>query len=258
VIEQFRRVARRTGCEGVQQFGYLQQRVGSRYRSSAPIWFRVVVGGSQLVLVLEAVMRLDGELARVLGCADFLATTIESSALAPLRSAIARAVAAASRVRTRVLASARDAAFDLQEPALRSRITLVAVLLAELGEAELELDDPAELRVRDVSNRVLERIGRVNAAWLSERRTILDAGLDQASTRRALYVAADSAEHAFAAIGRDPELVRFLDRGTGAVSTRFRNACHTLAMVFALRDAEPIPVLPRLRRTVSHIAKDPG
>jgi hypothetical protein len=207
------------------------------------------VGSSQQVLVLEAVVRLDHELTSALGHLDLLRSRT-TELLNTLRARICTVVDATREVRERVLACGDETAIEDGESVLHARAALVAVQLAELREVERELAPTAlepEARFRTVpelSAYLLDHIGRVNARWLQERRDLKAAPHDDASYNAHYHVVLDNAEHGFAAIGKDPDVRRFLRIGSFSDSKRFRLACRTIATAL---DLPSVPELPRLR-----------
>lgn len=221
---------------------------GSGFLRWGPIWCGVSVASSKQILVLEAVVQLDRELTKILEHVDLLRVspaqeTINS--LVRLRPAV---VSAMREVHERVLASADDTPIECVERGLRARAAIVMVQLDELRAVERETETPLVNGGRfrsapELGRYLTDRLGRVNANLLRERRE-LDATATDLRMREALYhIAVDNAEHGYFALGRDRDVEEFLRAGASSGSKRFRIACGTIAAALEL---VTIPDLPRL------------
>lgn len=208
------------------------------------------MGSSKQILVLEAVVQLDRELAKILGHVDLLCVspaqeTVES--LARLRPSV---VSAMREVRERVLASADDTPIECVERALRARAAIVMVQLDELRTAESETETTLVGGGRfrsalELGRYLTDRLERVNANLLRERRELETKATDLRTSEALYHVAVDNAEHGYFALGKDRDIAEFLRAGANSGSKRFRIACGTIAA------ALEVVIIPDLSRLVA-------
>ena len=200
------------------------------------------MASSHLVLVLEAVAELDRKLAAVALQSDVLAASLGTDLTAGLRGSFHQVQTSMRSLRAHVVDSAAALTAEWHESALRARTALVLVQLAELKASEHEVAREERLHagrfqgLRDVDTFLLDRIGRVNATWVKQRRAVNAwTGSVDAVARHAHHTAVlNTAEHAFAVIGDDVDLVSFLHAGAAVRSDRFRTACWVLAMLLGI------------------------
>ncbi len=196
-----------------------------------------VVAGIHIAQVLELLAELDRELALASGCVGQLVRASRDgadtgAALRDLRVAHTLLRAKISLIRARTL---DDAASDddAREASLRGRTNLILTNLATLAS------EPVSRKafvgrfasLVDVRTYLLDRIGRINAGWLCEKRARARVARSAVAHEALARVALANAESAYALIGRDLDLAHFLRVGTVSPSEAVRTACHEIAAV---------------------------
>jgi hypothetical protein len=191
-----------------------------------------------LAFALEAVAGLDRDLTTALDHADILAahTVHAARTLWELRRTLRQSVTNARGLREELLAAERGSAEDLLEVALRERSAAIASRLVDLASVEQDARGPLYggkfHRFLDVSTFVLDQIGRINEAWFRAR-IVADAssenGDEVAARQHACRLALADARQAFAEIGRDADLARFLFAARNIAAYSFRDGCRALA-----------------------------
>jgi hypothetical protein len=204
------------------------------------------VAPSNLSPFIEAVEQVTRTLTIALAHSDlmFAHGFADVNALRGLRHALEDAYSKLVALRAEVLAGNLGPADVHRETSLRERTAAVVMQIAELRISESEVaiygHDMFSGRFRcllDVTLYVLSRITHVNECRLHAR---LDSDAAQWNTnpvviaahREAYQFALDDAEHEFCEIGRDPDLIRFLEAGAWVPSEPFRIACRVIAMLF--------------------------
>lgn len=202
---------------------------------------------SYSVLVLDTAGRLDRELAVVRGFADQLAELLREDARAAFLSGALNAAMSTLRLLRRCMVDSigtlQDVSIEVQEAALRARMNIVvrAVYFLHRGERDV----PASAlggrfrSVSDVTTHLADHVSRILSQWLEQRAA--GAQVDEASRRALRYAALDEAEVAFEALGRDPELSRFLRAGSESASELFRLSCLEIAATVGLAVTSAAP-----------------
>lgn len=209
---------------------------------------------SDLPLVLEAVEALGAELARLTQQATSLGGVLSARERAATVTKLRRAQASVNRalaaVRDSVLESADELSIERFESAFRARSIVLQLQLQRLKQIEPQVAHrlwPASGRfksVDDVSAFVLDRIGRLNAAWSEERRGVRQNHSPDSPT---LIAAVARAEHALIAIGKDSDVASFLAVGASLTCEEFRTPCRVIAALLAVALA---PLAPITRRSL--------
>jgi hypothetical protein len=212
------------------------------------IWCGPFVTSSQQVLVLEAVVQLDHEVTKLLSYADVLPYSSGTEVIASLRTLLSMVTSAMSALRERVLASRYQTALLEAEAVLHARAAVLAVQVIELRHSARELapgalDGAGSLQsVNAFCDHILDRITQVTTAWWCERHDLKTTVSDPSSYYTLYHTVLDNAEHGLTAIGKEPDIERFLQVGANAEARRFRIACQTIA---ATLDLALIPELLR-------------
>jgi len=169
------------------------------------------------------------------------------STVATLHTGIDRAHRAMHALRERILDSSLELTVERFEGAFRARAVVLQVQLQDLKRAEPEVAHrlwPAGRFTSCVefSSFLLDRIGRVNADWLDDRRDASER--DEQLSHRRLIAAIAKAERALIAIGNDCDVISLLAVGASVTSTRFHTACRVIAALLA------VPLAPVTSRAV--------
>lgn len=199
-----------------------------------------------LAVALESIARIDRELTNATDQASTLAAHTYSAhrALRELRRSLENSMTGTRELREELLMVLLRCSGDASEPypeaTLRERTAAVATRLADLEVVEHEAAAEKSglfigkfQRLHDVHTHVLVQIGRVNEACFRARVGLESWRVDDgvhAATKRAKYrTHLVSANEAFAAIGKDRDLVCFVRAGVTVRSEPFRTACRALA-----------------------------
>jgi hypothetical protein len=188
--------------------------------SQAPFSPDPAIGDTALLLALDAAGRLAHELASVGGVLDALAATVRH-----LRQHMLDSAAPGSMLRE-----------DISERALRARVNIVMRGIRVLESREHEVPSAALAApfrsVRDVCVCLEDRVTQIYARWARQQEPERDADPD--AQRWLRYLAVDDAEVAFALLGREPAIARFLSAGAGAVCGDVGAACREIAAAIGL------------------------
>lgn len=166
--------------------------------------------------------------------ADELGSRREASVVT-LRALLRRALLTMRDLRTELVeASIAAQSIDRRESSLHARTVVLVLQLAELKAAEHEL--PTDFwstcrtysSITEVSRFLCAEVGRVNAAYLAERRR---AHPEDASART---IAISNAENAIEAIGVDPDFACFIAAGASLRSDRFRIAARMIGTLLGI------------------------
>jgi len=208
-----------------------------------------------LVVALESIARIDRELTIAVDQASTLAAHTYSAhrALGELHRSLENSMTGTRELREDLLMMllmfSGDASEPYPEAALRERTAAVVTRLADLAVVEHEAAGEESglfigkfQRLHDVHTHVLAQIGRVNEACFRASVGLeswrVDDGV-QPATKRAKYRSnLVSANEAFAAIGKDRDLVCFVRAGVAVRSEPFRAGCRALATLLEV-DLEP-------------------
>jgi hypothetical protein len=198
-----------------------------------------------LATVLDAVEQLTRSITTALGHADVMLAheRLNVNVLRGMRQSLEGAYSTLSALREGVLTGSAGAADALRETALRERGAAVVSQVAELRIAETEAAtygrDLLGGRFRtllDVTLYILNGVTQANSkrldARLAAEAAIGDDVFTIAAQREAYQFALEDAEQDFAAVGQDPDFVRFLEVGAWVPSEPFRTACRVIAMLF--------------------------
>jgi hypothetical protein len=195
--------------------------------------------------MVEAVEELSRTLTIALGHSDvmFAHGYPDINALRTMRASLEAAISTTLALREQILSGAIGGTDALRGTVLRERAAAVVMQVAELRLAETEvaiygreLFTGRFRSLLDVTLFILNRITQVNdrrlSAQLAAEEYVGNDVLTLSARREQYAFAIDQAEHDFAAIGTDPDLLRFLEGGAWVPSEPFRIACRVIAMLF--------------------------
>jgi hypothetical protein len=204
---------------------------------------------SNLTVALEAVARIDRELALAVDQADALAVHTHNRVLTDLRGSLARSVEGTRELREELLAVPGDASEQYRAVAVRERTAALILRLTELTLVEHEAAEVAHRlyvgkfhRLHDVNTYVLDRVGTVSescfVARLAAETWRDDEGAEPSGRRDDYRNVLASAHDSLTRIGDDEDLRHFLRVGSALESRPFRAACRGLAMLLDIRPAQ--------------------
>ena len=208
-------------------------------------WFDVLVASPDLAFVLDGIAQLDRGLTVAVGHADMLAAHgfAAMRTCSELRQVLEESLLGTRRLREQVLLFIGTDVDRCLELVLRERTAALLMRLADLALAEHEVLGYARAlytgrfqRLVDVSTYLIARVGELNESWFTARIDLDTWATDverEAATDRFRLVL-KHAERGFAAIGRDPDVGRFLRVGARVPSVPFRLACRVLATLLEL------------------------
>ena len=208
-------------------------------------------------LLLEAVEQLNTELLRIHHCVREVAVRScgTEAEIASVRGSLRRAFSATRAIHDCAMIE-DEIPGDLRVSSLRARAVVVALRCADLGRVSRGLVNYIPIgqfvTVDAFTDHVLDQIGRINATWSIE---VGEAAASHLwSPRESLM----RAEAAYADIGRNPDVQRFLQwaiaHGPIGVSEASVEIARVLEVATPTRAKDDVDTLPLHRRS-SPIAK---
>ena len=191
---------------------------------------------STSVLLLDTAGRLDRELGAARGLADELTALLQTDSRGAFLTGAINAAMSTLRLLRRRMHSAlagAEVSIDVQESALRARMHVIVravyFLHRDMHAVPAFALGGRFRSVPEVTSYLADQVSQILAQWKDQRTAGLP--LDDVSRR---YASLDEAEVAFEALGRDPDLARFLRAGSESESEPLSLSCLEIAATVGL------------------------